>query len=297
MKKFTTIKLMITMIALSINLAYAQTDFKFNKVSFVGAMDATDWTKGWTNWTPEQTVYPTVNESTTLNAAATGTGKIEITGNTTLDASKVYLLTGLVYVRSGGTLTIPAGTIIRAEGNASAANFASIVVQRGGKIVAIGSKSKPIVITSNKAEGYTAGLPNRKPGDWGGILILGKATNNLPAAPSTCTQCLKGEGLIEGPFGFPDGIHGGSDDNDYSGELEYVRIEFPGIVLAPNNEINGLTLGSVGRATLMRNIQVSYSNDDSYEWFGGTVNSKRIVAFRGTDDDFDTDFEIGRAHV
>ena len=168
MKKFTTIKLMITMVILGVSVAYAQTDFKFNKVDYVGAMGTTDWTTGWTNWNPEKTVYPAITESTTLNAAATGSGKIEITGNTTLDASKVYLLTGYVYVRSGGTLTIPAGTVIRGEGNQSAANYATIVVQRGGKIMAIGTKEKPIVFTSNKA------VDSRMPGDWGGIIILGK---------------------------------------------------------------------------------------------------------------------------
>ncbi len=286
MKKFTKIKLAAALVIMGVTTVFAQNPYKFTKVDYVGAMGTTDWTTGWTNWNPEQTTYPSVTESTVLNAAATGTGKIEITTNVTLDASKVYLLTGIVYVKNGGTLTIPAGTIIRAEGNPSAtpANWATIVIQRGGKINSTGTKEMPIVFTSNKAAG------SRKPGDWGGIILLGKGQNNLPGAQSGCTQCAKGEGIIEGPFGYPDGVYGGNDDADNSGVISFTRIEFPGLVFAANNEINGLTLGSVGYGTVLRNIQVSFSNDDSYEWYGGEVNSKCLVAFKGTDDDFDTDF-------
>jgi hypothetical protein len=286
MKKFTKIKLAATLVIMGVTTVFAQNPYKFLKVDYVGAMGTSDWTVGWTNWNPGQTTYPSVTESTVLNAAATGTGKIEIATNVTLDASKVYLLTGIVYVKNGGTLTIPAGTIIRAEGNPSAtpANWATILIQRGGKINATGTKEKPIVFTSNKAAG------SRKPGDWGGIILLGKGQNNLPGAQSGCTQCAKGEGIIEGPFGYPDGVFGGNDDADNSGVINFTRIEFPGLVFAANNEINGLTLGSVGYNTELRYIQVSFSNDDSYEWYGGEVNSKYLVAFKGTDDDFDTDF-------
>lgn len=287
MKKFTTIKLAITMVIMGFSIANAQNPFKFKPVTYVGAMDATtDWTAGWTNWNPEQTTYGSVNETTTLNAAATTSGKIEITTSVTLDKDKVYLLTGFVYIKNGGVLNIPAGTVIRGEGNASAtpANYASIIVQRGGKINATGTQTNPVVFTSNKAAG------SRKQGDWGGILLFGKATNNLPGGQSGCTQCVKGEGLVEGPFGYPEGVYGGNDDADNSGVITYTRIEFPGMILSANNEINGLTLGSVGYGTKIENVQVSFSNDDSYEWFGGAVNSKYIVAYKGTDDDFDTDF-------
>jgi hypothetical protein len=286
MKKFTKIKLAAALVIMGATTVFAQNPYKFTKVDYVGAMGTTDWTTGWTNWNPEQTTYPSVTETTVLNAAATGGGKIEITTNVTLDASKVYLLTGIVYVKNGGTLTIPAGTIIRAEGNQSAtpANWATIVIQRGGKINATGTKEKPVVFTSNKAAG------SRMPGDWGGVILLGKGQNNLPGAQSGCTQCAKGEGIIEGPFGYPDGVYGGNDDADNSGVITYTRIEFPGLVFAANNEINGLTLGSVGYNTELKYIQVSFSNDDSYEWYGGEVNSKYLVAFRGVDDDFDTDF-------
>ncbi len=272
------------MVILGIGNAYAQNPYKFLNVPYVGAMGTSDWTKDWANWNPEQTDYSSPTETITLNAAS-GTGTLNITTNVTLDSTKVYLLSGIIYIKNGATLTIPAGTLIRAEANSSAtpANWATIVVQRGGKIISRGSKNAPVVFTSNKAKG------NRKPGDWGGIIILGKGTNNSPGGQATCPTCAKGESIIEGPFG-TEGIHGGTQDDDNSGTILYTRIEFPGLVFSANNEINGLTFGSVGHRTFLRYIQVSFSNDDSYEWFGGTVNSSNIIAFKGMDDDFDTDF-------
>ncbi|MGN0221362.1 MAG: hypothetical protein ACI4BA_04485, partial [Prevotella sp.] len=109
---------------------------------------------------------------------------------------------------------------------------------------------------------------------WGGIIICGKAKNNQT------------EMQIEGG---PRTKHGGNDDADNSGVLSYVRIEFAGYPFQTDQEINGLTLGSVGSGTQIDHVQVSYSNDDSFEWFGGTVNCKYLVAFHGWDDDFDTD--------
>jgi len=111
---------------------------------------------------------------------------------------------------------------------------------------------------------------------------LGKAHTNTPGD----TQHI--EGIVPNPntlFG------GGANPNDHdnSGELKYVRIEFAGVALSPNNEINGLTFGAVGDGTLIDYVQVSFANDDSFEWFGGTVNCKHLIAFRGLDDDFDTD--------
>ncbi|MDR0546883.1 MAG: hypothetical protein LBG77_04790, partial [Dysgonamonadaceae bacterium] len=128
--------------------------------------------------------------------------------------------------------------------------------------------AEPIVFTSAQPKGQ------RKASDWGGIIICGKAKNNL----TTMTV----EGGIEAD-------HGGVDDNDNSGVLQYVRIEFGGYPYAVDSEINGLTLGSVGRGTTIDHVQVSYSGDDSFEWFGGAVNAKHLIAYHGWDDDFDTD--------
>jgi hypothetical protein len=184
----------------------------------------------------------------------------------------VYTMTGWIYVESGATLTIEPGTIIKAsdtsfDGN-KAASGTSLIIEQGAKLIAEGTATQPIVFTSAKPKGQ------RQPTDWGGIIICGKARNN------------QGEMTIEGGVGSK---HGGADDNDNSGSLRYLRIEFGGSPYALDTEINGLTLGSVGRGTTIDHIQVSYSGDDSYEWFGGTVNAKRLVAFHGWDDDFDTD--------
>jgi hypothetical protein len=119
---------------------------------------------------------------------------------------------------------------------------------------------------------------NRTIGDWGGVILLGKATMN------------QGVGFIEGLAAISDHQYGGSDDNDNSGILSYVRIEYGGYVFAQNKEINGLTMGAVGRGTQIDHIQCSYINDDAFEWYGGSVNCKYLVSYRNLDDDFDTDF-------
>ncbi len=192
-----------------------------------------------------------------------------ITGTRTLSADTVYQMVNTVKVGPGALLSIPAGTLI--YGN-SLGTRSALQIERGGKIYAKGTATKPIIFTSAKAQGSKA------PGDWGGIIILGKADIN-PTTGDTA--------VIEGGT---NGIYGGTDDADSSGVLEYVRIEFGGIPFAVDNEINGLTLAGVGNRTVVNHIQSSYNNDDSFEWFGGTVNATHLIAFGGIDDDFDTDF-------
>lgn len=165
-----------------------------------------------------------------------------------------------------GTLTIEAGTIILGERSTKGA----LIIQRGSKIIAEGTPTNPIVFTSERAPGL------RAPGDWSGLVICGKATNNLPG----------GVGELEGGYG---AFHGGTEDNDNSGVLKYIRIEFAGIAINPNQEVNSLTLGSVGSSTVIENIQASFGGDDAFEWFGGTVNCKNLIAYRCQDDDFDVD--------
>lgn len=222
------------------------------------ATPATDWTAGWSNFDPENTVYP----------ATTQTVSTDITTNTTW--SGVILLQNKVYVKNNATLTIAPGTIIRGD----KASQGTLIITRGAKINAAGTASNPIVFTSNESVG------NRAEGDWGGIVILGLAKNNQPG----------GVANIEGLVPSTDTQFGGAFDNDNSGVLQYVRVEFPGIPLEPNKELNGITFGSVGSGTTVDHIQVSFSGDDSYEWFGGTVNCKYLIVYRGLDDDFDTDF-------
>lgn len=178
-----------------------------------------------------------------------------------------YILTGLYFVDSLATLTINAGTVIGGDVSAT------LTIRPGGRIVAIGTSSSPIVFTSTQA------LADRAPGDWGGVIILGNAPVN---------QLGYGRPQIEG--GIIPGGYGGNISNDNSGNLQYVRIEYAGYRFQINNEINGLTMGGVGSGTTIDHVQVSYAYDDSFEWFGGTVNCKYLVAFAGTDDDFDTDW-------
>lgn len=192
-----------------------------------------------------------------------GDNEFVFTGKQTLKKG-VYLLKGWVYVRDGAELTIEPGTIIKGD----KATKASLIIERGGKLYARGTASDPIVFTSGQPAG------SRRPGDWGGLIICGQAKNNQV------------EQQIEGG---PRTKHGGDDDEDNSGILSYVRVEFAGFPFDKDKEINGITFGSVGRGTQVDHVQVSYSNDDSYEWFGGTVNCSHLVAFNGWDDDFDTD--------
>jgi hypothetical protein len=195
----------------------------------------------------------------------------DITENTTWYAAAKYMLSGFVYVKNNATLTIEPGTLIKGVSNTKAA----LIIERGSKIMAEGTSSAPIVFTSDKQKGQRAS------GDWGGVVICGKATTNKHDDGA-------GIGIAEGGIG---SNYGGTDDADNSGVLQFVRIEFPGIPLTstPNSEINGLTLYAVGSGTTIDHIQVSYSGDDSYEWFGGTVNCRYLVGMRGLDDEYDTD--------
>lgn len=254
MKKRSFLTMALLGIIMSLNAQI--TNPFFDHVNYIGAFDGTNnWSLGWANFDPDTVNYPT----------ATVTLTDSIYTNTTLNASTVYKLMGFVYVTQNATLTIPAGTIIRG-GDATA----SIIVEKGSKIIAQGTAANPIVFTSNNPAGSRAG------GDWGGVVLCGKAINNLAGGSGTA------EGGIRSTYG-------GNDNADSSGVMSYVRIEYAGYALQPNKEINGLTFYSVGNKTQIDHIQVSMANDDSYEWFGGAVNAKYLIAFRGLDDDFDTD--------
>ena len=197
---------------------------------------------------------------------------VPITVNTTWDCDTTYFLKSYIYVKNNATLTIQPGTVIIGD----TTNKGALIIERGSQLLAAGTATCPIVFTSSRKPNF------RKRGDWGGVILLGRGPLNTPT----------GEANIEGIPPSDDTKYGGGanpDPNDNSGVLKYVRIEFAGVALAPNNEINGLTMGAVGAGTTIDYVQVSYSNDDSYEWFGGTVNCKHIIAFRGIDDDFDTD--------
>ncbi|MCW8310021.1 MULTISPECIES: hypothetical protein [Sphingobacterium] len=202
---------------------------------------------------------------------------------TTLSADTVWKIDGVAFVKPGATLTIQAGTFITSGATKAYTDNTTgkthnikgvLVVPKTAKLIANGTASAPIVFTSPNAAG------SRNPGDFGGLIILGSATTNQPAT-------TKIEGLPQ-PIG-TDVSYGGSNPADNSGSLKYVRIEFAGYNLNDNNEINGLTLGGVGSGTTLENIQVSWGKDDGFEFFGGTVNAKYLVALSNDDDDFDFD--------
>lgn len=199
----------------------------------------------------------------------------DISANTTWTADKIYLLKGFVYVTNGATLTIEPGTIIKGE----KVSKSTLVVTRGSKIMAVGNADKPIVFTSNAAAGA------RREGDWGGVILLGKAPTNRGA-----NIAIEG-GLT--PTNGGDAAkyiqYGGTETTDNSGKLKYVRIEFAGVPFSLDNEINGLTMGGVGSGTEIDYVEVYRSGDDAFEWFGGTVNAKHLLAIGSWDDDFDTD--------
>lgn len=229
------------------------------------------WTDSWTNFDPQYTIYPT----------PTDTVSDSITVNTNWINTKTYLVQGPLYVKAN--LTIQPGTVVLFDKTAAGS---ALIVTTKGKLFADGQVSNnfinPIVFASSAAAGQ------RNIGDWGGIVLLGEAQNNLPANAAAGTPA--GIGYVEGLPTSANTQYGGNNDEDTSGVLRYIRIEFAGYAYQPDKEINGITFGSVGSGTVVDYVQVSFANDDAFEWFGGTVNCKHIVSYRNLDDDFDTDF-------
>ncbi|WP_394849214.1 hypothetical protein LZC95_17425 [Pendulispora brunnea] len=189
----------------------------------------------------------------------------QVTGNKTLTKDKTWLIKGTVFVRSGATLTIEKGTTIQGENSSKGV----LVIQPGAKIVAEGTADEPIVFTSQLPEG------SRRAGDWGGVIILG----NAPVNKGT----HRVDGLSEG------GTFGGNNPTESSGTFRYVRIEYSGIELSPDNEVNGLTLAGVGSGTTIDHVQIRHTKDDCFEFFGGTVNAKYLACQYNEDDGIDWD--------
>ena len=202
---------------------------------------------------PEEPIVPTANTE------LVGT----LTENKTLTADKVWSLKGYVYVPEGITLTIEAGTKIVSDVTEKGA----LCIERGAKIYANGTADQPII--------FTSGQSSPKPGDWGGLIILGNAPTNKPNP------------TIEGGVGRS---YGGVDENDNSGVLKYVRVEYAGIAAFPGSEINAFTFGGVGKGTVVDYCESYYANDDAFEFFGGNVNCSHLVAVGTADDDYDFDF-------
>ncbi len=222
-----------------------------------------------------------------VNGGGSTTGKTitlqgRISADSTLRKENTYILKGLVYIVGNKTLTIEAGTTIK--GSFSGTDVAALIITRGSKISAIGTPTEPII--------FTSASPNPQSGDWGGIVICGKAGINTSF--NGTAGLFQVEGGIDNGNG--DGLAGSGDavaptpvSNDNSGTLSYVRIEFAGYAFQPDKEINSLTMAGVGSGTTIDHVQVTYAKDDAYEWFGGSVNCKYLIALKTQDDDFDTD--------
>lgn len=202
------------------------------------------------------------------------------TGTVTWTKDKTYILDGFVFVNSGQTLTIEAGTVIKGRPG-TGASASALIVARGGRIVAEGTASEPIIFTAEQDDvNDPVDIPAGQRGLWGGLIVLGNATLNT----------VPGEQAIEGlPTSEVRGLYGGTDDADDSGILRYISLRYGGSNIGADNEINGVTFGGVGSGTVVEHIEVYNNLDDGFEWFGGTVNSKWLAAINCGDDAFDYD--------
>lgn len=234
----------------------------------------------------EVIVVDTVTTETEVETSITVTD--DITTDVTWTADKIVNLDGRVFVTEGATLTIEAGTIIKANAG-SGANASVLVVTRGSKIEAVGTATQPIVFTSaadNIEIGETAGtnLDQNDRGLWGGLIVLG----NAPASFDGDAESAQIEGIPTDTDG-DKGLYGGSDAADDSGTLQYISIRHGGALIGEGNEINGLTLGAVGTGTTVDNIEVVGNVDDGVEFFGGTVNATNLFVWAQGDDGLDID--------
>jgi len=211
----------------------------------------------------------------TQGAVKTETLQGNITQNTVLNANTHYILKGQVYVKNNATLTIPAGTTIYAEKSDAAETKTVLVITRGAKIFINGTVDQPVVFTSNAAV--------KAQGDWGALVILG-------SAPTNVTQ-----GNAMGLPVSEDTQYGGTNPNDNSGSITYLRIEYAGGINPPAEDewivdkVAGLSLNGVGAGTKIDNVMVEHSNDDGFQFVGGTVNATHLIGYNNGDDDFDID--------
>ncbi len=244
-------KIKILLLALS-------TFYVANAQKTKGITGDSNWFNGWTNFKPNSAEY---GQATQILIG-------DIKENMTLTKGTVYLLMGTVHVAKGVVLTIEPGTVIRGDFD----TIGTLTVTKGAKIMAEGTETDPIIFTSNKPSG------SRKPGDWGGVILMGDAPINR-------------HGGVSSSFYDPNPLYntfGGPNELDNSGVLKYIRIEFAGKKIESKAiALNGLTLAAIGGKTKIDFIQISFANDDSFEAFGGNVDLNNVISYRAFDDDFD----------
>ncbi|WP_378181929.1 hypothetical protein [Aquimarina sp. SS2-1] len=230
--------------------------FIFNSFAQEFDKDDSKWINGWTDFTPNATIYPDADEKLPNIIA----------DDTFLSNKTTYLLSGDTYVIGNATLTIEEGTVIRGDHQ----NPGTLIISRGSKLIAVGSETNPIVFTSNKAP------KSRASGDWGGIVIAGSGKVNT----------VSGNGVFSGGFNTQYSVYGGTAYDEQTAIMRYVRIEFPGNKSKSTENINGLSLFGIGAASIIDHVMVSYSGQDSFNWTGGKNNLRNMLSFKAEDDDF-----------
>jgi hypothetical protein len=223
------------------------------------------------SYTSEQTV------TTNALGAFTRTVTSDITTSTTWDSDTTYVLSGFIHVANGATLTIEAGTTIKGDFNTVGS---SLFVLRGAKIMAIGTAQLPIVFTSSQPVGQ------RKPGDWGGLVIVGNAVINRTGIDVEIEGTGTATGTTSGT-NYKVNYSGGTTNSDNSGELRYVRVEYAGYAPSADKELNSFSFAAVGSGTKLSFLQAMAGLDDSFEFWGGAVDATNLVSYEAGDDHFD----------
>lgn len=226
-----------------------------------------------------QTSTPTGAVSVTTAIAGRFAADVtgDITANRRFAADTVYTLKGFIHVTNGATLTIDPGTVIKGDFNILAS---SLFILRGAKIIAVGTPDNPIVFTSSQPVGQ------RKPGDWGGLILVGNGIDNRSAGD----VIVEGTGVDAGTTpgtNYSVVYTKGTSNDDSSGELRYVRVEFAGYAPRTNEELNSFTFAAVGKNTKVSYLEALAGLDDSYEFFGGAVDADHLVSYEAGDDHFD----------
>lgn len=244
----------------------------FTQTCYVGALsdrEADDWTQGWTYWDStganRQDLHLVGMPNPRPLAVYDG---IKIYGHPHWAADSNYLVRGQLRIKSQASLTIAPGVIVFQED----ASVGTIIAERGGRLYAIGTACEPIIVTSDAAPG------TQTAGGGGGIVLNGYAKTN------TVNSCVGDSAASEGGAV---GFFGGNDDLDNSGTLRYVRVEFAGKEITPNNELNSFQWNSCGINTRGDFLQAYQGDDDGFEWFGGTMDQKHLIAVDGRDDGYD----------
>ncbi len=245
----------------------------FQQVCYKGAIGpnpADDWTKGWTYWDSTGANRQDLHLAGMPDPRPLAIYQnVSITGPQYFGPDSNYEVRGQLRVKNGGTLTVAPGVVILED----VATIGTIVVERGGRMFAVANACEPIIITSNSAPG------SQRAGDVGGLAMLGRGKVNLVNSCAGDSAAAEGGAI---------GYFGGNDDDDCSGVLRYVRVEYAGKEITANNELNAFTFCGVGRNTKADYLQAFRGDDDGFEWFGGTADQTHLLAIDGRDDGYDT---------